>query len=450
MAGDVVVSGEALAKLSPGPELMAHLRRLDVASLDLDDRIEVVAAWERQAAWVAAQTQAALATINADIAQLPAADRELEVASRAAQVAVACGWSPRSGMRRIATAEHLVGALPRMFGLLAEGQVSARHALALAEATLDLQPVEAAAVEAAVADRAVHVPVARFARLVEHTLATVLPELAAERHVAAVAGRGVRLSPLPDGMACLSAVLPASDATSVYAALDAHARRQRAADPSVTRGVTAFGSDSSGGDGAGPGDGADAVGIDALRADALVSWARRALADPEVAAYRRRAEVQVVIDLPSLLGLADRPAELLGYGPVPAVLARELAADANWRRLVVDPVDGHLLDFGTETYRPPKALVDYIHARDRHCRFPGCRTAAADCDIDHTIAAPHDRGSPGGPTAASNTADLCRRHHRLKTYTQWRYVLRENADAEWTSPTGRVYVQRATSQYDTW
>ncbi len=48
-----------------------------------------------------------------------------------------------------------------------------------------------------------------------------------------------------------------------------------------------------------------------------------------------------MIDLPSLLGLADNPAELVGYGPIPAALVRDRAAEADWRRMVVDAVTGH-------------------------------------------------------------------------------------------------------------
>ena len=68
---------------------------------------------------------------------------------------------------------------------------------------------------------------------------------------------------------------------------------------------------------------------------------------------------------------------------------------ADWGRLVVDPVTGHLLDYGSVIYRPPAELADYVMARDRRCRFPGCNTRATVCDIDHNIPAPR------GDTSAS-------------------------------------------------
>lgn len=86
------------------------------------------------------------------------------------------------------------------------------------------------------------------------------------------------------------------------------------------------------------------------------------------------------------------------------------------------------------TYRPPPTLDATIRARDLTCRFPGCRTKARYCDIDHGI--PY----PAGATTAANLACLCRRHHRLKTHTRWRVTHRAGAVLEWTAPTGHTYL----------
>jgi len=47
-------------------------------------------------------------------------------------------------------------------------------------------------------------------------------------------------------------------------------------------------------------------------------------------------------------------------GGDPADVARELATDATWRRLLHDPTSGELLDVGRTTYRPPAALAEFI------------------------------------------------------------------------------------------
>ena len=176
--------------------------------------------------------------------------------------------------------------------------------------------------------------------------------------------------------------------------------------------------------------------IDARRSDALLAWANDALADPDLPRRQgRRVELQVVIDLPTLLGMAENPAELIGYGAIPAPAARALAGEAGWRRLVTDPADGHLLDYGTSIYRPPRRLVDYLVARDRRCRFPGCERQADACDIDHVCPA----GKPGGKTAACNCCCLCRRHHRMKTHGGWSLELHDDGSVTWSSPSGYVF-----------
>ena len=71
-----------------------------------------------------------------------------------------------------------------------------------------------------------------------------------------------------------------------------------------------------------------------------------------------------VIDLPTLLGLANNPARLDGYGTIPAALARRIAADASWRRMITDPITRRLLDRSPNTYRPGDQLAAYVRARD--------------------------------------------------------------------------------------
>jgi hypothetical protein len=144
--------------------------------------------------------------------------------------------------------------------------------------------------------------------------------------------------------------------------------------------------------------------------------------------------INVIVDLPTLLGLAENPAELSGYGPIPATLARELATSHQWRRFVTDPVTGELLDLGRERYQPPQALIEFIAARDRTCRFPGCRRAAELSDIDHAI--PWEEG---GETNPGNLGALCRRHHRLKTHGGWKIISNPDGSCTWTSPYGKSY-----------
>jgi hypothetical protein len=173
-----------------------------------------------------------------------------------------------------------------------------------------------------------------------------------------------------------------------------------------------------------------------------LSWALVDLitrCDGDRAGGRAKVSVQVTIDLPTLLGLRDNPAELAGYGPLAALLARALAADGKWRRLIHDPHTGALLDLGRSSYTPSAELTRYIHTRDAVCGFPGCNRAAHRYHLDHTH--PYKPDDPaGGGTDRNNLGPLCEHHHRLKHRAGW--VLRRDPTgrATWTSPLGHRYA----------
>jgi hypothetical protein len=143
--------------------------------------------------------------------------------------------------------------------------------------------------------------------------------------------------------------------------------------------------------------------------------------------------VQVLMPFHTLLG-ADAPAELAGYGAIPADLAREIAADAVLKRLVLDPESGVLLDYGRTTYRPPAALADHVRARDVYCRAPICRRRVVDGELDHVI--PY----PDGPTSATNLAGMCGHHHHAKHAPGWHLRALPDGRLEWTTPTGHRYT----------
>ncbi|MQA83544.1 MAG: DUF222 domain-containing protein [Streptosporangiales bacterium] len=179
----------------------------------------------------------------------------------------------------------------------------------------------------------------------------------------------------------------------------------------------------------------DGRSIDQRRADALVELCLGT--NPHTGAADEAAgiaaKVQVTVGAGTLLGLDNQPGELAGYGPIPADMARELAACGTWRRLLTDPATGTLLDYGRTTYRPPAALAEFVRARDVTCRFPGCRQPAWRSDLDHVIPYPH------GPTATENLGPLCRRHHDLKQHG-WDVQRDPDGSYTWTAPSGHTYV----------
>ena len=184
----------------------------------------------------------------------------------------------------------------------------------------------------------------------------------------------------------------------------------------------------------------DTFTIDQRRADALSAICSNFLAEisETVTPQRRPLTVNVTIDLPTLLGLAENPGQLAGYGPIPASVARELASDAHWKRFITEPQTGHLLDFGRESYEPPQHLKDFLIARDRTCRFPGCRRSALLSDLDHA-----ESWESGGSTSPDNIGALCRRHHRLKTHDGWSIESFADGSCKWKSPLGKEFFTPA-------
>jgi hypothetical protein len=175
---------------------------------------------------------------------------------------------------------------------------------------------------------------------------------------------------------------------------------------------------------------------DALAELAWAAWRSGVIGGPGGGvrlATGRRPQIGVLVPLSTLIGVDEQPAELVGYGPIPASVARRIAAEGTWRRILTDPATGTVLDVGATRYRPPQDLIDHVITRDQTCRGVACTRPARSCDLDHTVPAPQ------GPTAAGNLCPLCRAHHNGKTHCGW--LLRQPTPGRliWRSPTGHEY-----------
>ena len=425
--------------LAPGPELAAVLATLpletvlDAGLSPVPDRVlvEAVAAWERLKCWVEARQAEALAEFAR---RRPGPDGPGAGVSEFAADEIAAALSVARGTagRRIAFALGLT-ALPATRAALREGRIGLGVAHRIVDGLDHLPRAVAVAAEAEVLKDAVGRTPGQVQSRIAHAVIATDPAAAQTRHVRAVADRRVELYAQPDGMATLWALLPADDAVLVMAALRGQADAARAPGDTRTRAQRV----------------ADAL-VDLhtahWRNPAPPSSGDPSNGDPSNGPrWRGRGRggplVRVVVAATTLLGLDEQPGELAGYGPIPAEVARRLAADhtGTWQRILTDPVSGALLDVGRRRYTPPAALAEHIRVRDRTCRFPGCRMPAERCDLDHLCR------YPDGPTSRCNLCAECRHHHRLKHEAGWQVHNDPGLPATviWTTPAGLSYTTGA-------
>jgi len=415
----------------PGIKTLSALVAIDPGDLNPSARIDYLSALERQSAWLQALMQRAIVAVAGN--DPSAAENTWDGVDEAEreEVASALRLSGSTAQMRIDVARTLVNYLPNTCAALAMGEISSSHATVIAKesAAAIRDGISEFAIyqieEKALAHAEFHTP-GQVANKVRTTIAQLAPaefEAVVDR---ARETRRVSCYNDADGMATVVAILPAQDAQTVMKSIEAYILRMNEIDEKKRNGNGELSAT----------DTWSLLSADNKRADALTAILSSALVThaDDARPHRRPVTVNVTIDLPTLLGLAENPGQLSGYGAIPASVARELASDATWKRFITDPQTGNLLDYGREKYEPPQALVDFLLARDRTCRFPGCRQPATRSDIDHA-----QSWESGGETKPENLGLLCRRHHRLKTHGRWALVSNPDGSCEWTSPVGKKY-----------
>jgi hypothetical protein len=466
-----------LLAAAPGIATLTGLIAIDPLTLTPSARVDYLAALERQTSWLQAAMQRAIvavAGIEATIAEGPFGGVD---ESEREDVSSALRLSAGTAQMRIDVARTLVNHLPQTCSALATGEISPAHATVIAKETASairdgLSEFAVFSIEErAISYAEFHTP-SQVAQQVRTAIAKFAPETFEEVVEKARDSRRVSCYNDIDGMSTVVAILPAEDAQTVMKAIEAFIVKSdrldlhKASDEMTKKDSrsangasnTADEKDSRSANGApdqvaekdsrstnGAADQIaekDSRSADMKRADALTAIAGFALASKvdDVALHRRPITINVTIDLPTLLGLSENPGQLAGYGAIPASVARALASDGKWRRFITDPQTGVLLDYGRQMYEPPQGLIDFLIARDRTCRFPGCRRSAGLSDLDHA-----QSWDDGGTTSLDNLGALCRRHHLLKTHGGWSIESRADGSCTWTSPLGKIYQTPARS-----
>jgi hypothetical protein len=364
------------------------------------------------------------------------------------ELGCALGLSRLTAKARLVDAARLVRVLPRTLHAWEQGLIDEYRARSINDLTMVVSDEAAVVVESLVLADAGDLTWSQLRAALREAVLRVDPDGGNVRHREARKRRRVEVYPEDDGMAALRATMPATDARLVWQHLTALAGSladdrsidQRRADlvadlltgrltltdltTTTTTGDCTRGEDRSADPdrAAEPGDSTEAGGTDAS-------------VRPTRGPRPHRPLVQIVVGLDTLTGTSNHPAQLTGYGPIPADLARQAATDGVWRRLVTDPLSGALLDHGRTTYRPPTALAEYVKARDQHCRYPICSRHVA--ELDH-----HTRWADGGPTDESSLHGYCTHHHWLKEQPGWHVLAHPDGTLTWITPTGRRYLSK--------
>ena len=431
--------------------------------------------------------------------EVPPGSAGFEAAERSMFAEVSAGLKVTrfAATKALATGFALSDRFPATASALRNGAISRRHAEVIVDgaAPLGVSATDAhRAYEMQVVPYASAETPARTQAFARSAVAAVAPRTVVERHARARDDRRVTVQDVEDGMSWLSILMPSVLAHAVHERVTGISRGIRALRAADGRG--AFGHDESGHDesrhdafghdalGAARESGrlplmgeeasaededeifafeqivaglggpraaersldrirADDRTLDQIRADVVADLLLAARTDTLHATGTAaiRPTVQVTIAATTLAGVDDRPAELDGHGPVHPDLVRALAGGAeHWERLFLSPTG---MITRTDSYAPTERMRRHLRARDRHCRFPGCRIPARASQIDHN----HDHAR-GGPTTIDNLAHLCLAHHALKHpdhADRWRWTARQRHDGSlvWTDPTGQVHTDTA-------
>jgi hypothetical protein len=393
---------ESLAVVDPASDESALVER--IAELE---RVKCAAAAGQARA--AAALDAARRSAEASDG-MPAARRGRGVAS---EVALARLDSPARGNRHLGFAKALVHEMPHTLAALETGVLTEWRATLIVResACLDVDDRRALDAELCYDPSSLEgMGDARVAAAAKAIAYRLDPHAVVDRAARAETERTVSIRPAPDTMTYLTALLPVAQGVAAYAAL----RRQ--ADTCL-----------------------DGRSRGQVMADTLVErvTGRSATVATPVA-------VNLVLSDETLVGGSSAPAEVSGYGPIPAAVARRLISGAvsdersraTLRRLYAHPASGALVAMESRARLFPRGLSAFIRFRDQRCRTPYCDAPVRHLDHARPRAA-------GGPTDAGNGLGLCERCNYVKEVAGW--VVTPEVDetsrhtAEFTTPTGRTY-----------
>ena len=363
--------------------------------------------------------------------------QDLALSSAVSEIGCALHLAERTAGFLLVDSENLIRHFPATHAALAAGELDYARARTITNQAQGLPEKLIPLFESTLLPKAAGQTNPQLGASARRLRDKIHPEALAERKAKAAQDRSLTFRPAEDGMAYLEAFLPAEEALAAYNSVTSAAIRaqgpheprtltQLRADLAVDYLLNAFSTADRSETGATKGTSNDGGTGDRAKTGR----------GPKPGRVKPKAQIMVMIPMLTMLGLSQDPAELDGYGPIPADTARELAGEQNvWFRLLTDPASGVPVKLDRNSYRIPESTKAWLRLRDGNCRFPGCGRQARFTDADHTI--PY----PIGPSNESNLACLCPKHHQiLKHRAGWKATQTGNGDLDWQSPAGRTYT----------
>ncbi|MDX6284674.1 MAG: hypothetical protein QOG53_159 [Frankiales bacterium] len=397
-----------------GPDAARSLFEIDPTQLDEDQHLRLAKQCQRfEAAAAARKLQAIVAFAGEKPDPLDPTAGGLEPDFTDCAVAAELTLSQPAAARLVTTARRLLRSLPRTFSALTDGRLGYLSVLRIVEASAELSDDACVRYEELVLPKAETLTPGQVNYLAHKAAARVDAEAAARRQQRARRMRFADVVPATDSTSYVNGHGPVEDAAMIDNWLESYARAAKA--------------------------GGDERTINELRWAGLVNGAVRYLtgatdSPAHPTQHGRPVEIHVAVDLTTFLGLTNHPMELLGTGQlIPAEALPDLLPNAKIRRVITDPMSGHLLDYGRTTYRIPADLAGHVIATSVTSSGPGSTVPATRADIDHGLAF-----DDGGNTNRDNLHPTNRRWHRAKTLGGWTVVQNDDRTWTWTSPQGHT------------
>lgn len=375
------------------------------------------------------------------------------------ELSACLGKSTNAGKRQIGRSLELHARLPELWRRVQAGEVPAWRALKIADHTMELPVPAAAWVDRSIAPSAGSCSWAHLERTVEAARVRFDPDAAEQTRAMEQEGRHFTIHldhPSTSGTVYVNALLSLADAIELDAAISAEADN-----------LARLGSGDT---------------LDVRRSVAAARIARTFMTSPtaegasKLANRPLRLHVHVAPSSNGVLAIDPVGRCEETRSPVNAEQIRLWCADPS-RALTVRPVIDLADHHHVERYEVPAAIREQVNQIDLTCVFPHCSRPADESDLDHIEpyptagrrgagqngpdgklgdaedggggesdaepAEPADPAEPEGEgrTASDNIAPLCRRHHRHKTFTGWRYRRIRAGSYLWISPHGLLFLR---------